>query len=139
MGCFAQPGGSAVSDAYVRTLSCAIQQSRCQWAGRIEHEALRALVARLGRAAAARTPVDHKKPRGSLLRGSNLTMAPLLRWLKSAPFKRYMQEVGAKFGMPDSNLDKNQGVFEHGLNSVGVARAAGVRGRNRPSDARLLS
>jgi len=39
---------------------------------------------------------------------------------------RVMNESGAKFGMPQNNLEKNQGVFEHGQNSVGVARAAGV-------------
>ncbi len=39
---------------------------------------------------------------------------------------RVMRESGAKFGMPERNLEKNQGVFEHGQNSIGVARAAGV-------------
>ncbi len=37
-----------------------------------------------------------------------------------------MREMGAKAGMPQRNLDKNQGVFEHGQNSIAVARAAGV-------------
>ncbi len=39
---------------------------------------------------------------------------------------RTMQEVGPKFGMPDSNLAKNQGVFELGQRSIGIAREAGV-------------
>ena len=39
---------------------------------------------------------------------------------------RAMQEAGSKFGMPERNLAKNQGVFDHGRHSIGVARAAGV-------------
>ena len=37
-----------------------------------------------------------------------------------------MRELGAKAGMPQRNLDKNAGVFEHGQHSISVARAAGV-------------
>lgn len=37
-----------------------------------------------------------------------------------------MQEIGAEFGMPLANLDKNRGVFERGQESIGIARAAGV-------------
>ena len=40
---------------------------------------------------------------------------------------RVMRESGAKFGMPERNLEKNQGVFEHGQHSIGVARTAGVQ------------
>lgn len=37
-----------------------------------------------------------------------------------------MQEMGHKLGLPERNLDKNQGVFEQGQRSIEVARAAGV-------------
>lgn len=37
-----------------------------------------------------------------------------------------MEEVGAKLGMPQVNLDKNAGVFDMGRRSVELARAAGV-------------
>jgi len=37
-----------------------------------------------------------------------------------------MREMGAKLGMPERNLEKNQGVFEHGQQSIDVAKAAGV-------------
>ncbi|MDH3294043.1 MAG: amidohydrolase family protein [Acidimicrobiia bacterium] len=37
-----------------------------------------------------------------------------------------MNENGAKFGLPERNLEKNQGVFEHGQRSIEVARSAGV-------------
>ncbi len=37
-----------------------------------------------------------------------------------------MREMGAKAGMPERNLVKNQGVFEQGQHSISVARAAGV-------------
>lgn len=37
-----------------------------------------------------------------------------------------MRELGAKAGMPQVNLDKNEGVFERGRSSIEVARAAGV-------------
>jgi len=37
-----------------------------------------------------------------------------------------MQEMGAKMGMPERNLDKNRGVFEQGQRSIGIAKAAGV-------------
>ncbi len=40
---------------------------------------------------------------------------------------RVMREQGAKFGMPERNLEKNEGVFEKGQHSIGVARAAGVQ------------
>ena len=39
---------------------------------------------------------------------------------------RVMNESGAKFGMPERNLEKNQGVFELGQQSIGIAREAGV-------------
>ncbi len=39
---------------------------------------------------------------------------------------RAMQEMGAKLGMPERNLEKNRGVFEQGQHSISVARAAGV-------------
>ncbi len=37
-----------------------------------------------------------------------------------------MEEVGAKLGMPQVNLDKNAGVFDMGRRSVELAKAAGV-------------
>lgn len=37
-----------------------------------------------------------------------------------------MAEMGAKAGMPQRNLDKNQGVFEQGRSSIEVAKNAGV-------------
>ncbi|MGB7860554.1 MAG: amidohydrolase family protein, partial [Acidimicrobiia bacterium] len=37
-----------------------------------------------------------------------------------------MSEMGAKAGMPQANLEKNQGVFEHGQSSITVAKKAGV-------------
>jgi imidazolonepropionase-like amidohydrolase len=37
-----------------------------------------------------------------------------------------MRELGAKAGLPERNLDKNQGVFEHGQRSIEVAKVAGV-------------
>ena len=37
-----------------------------------------------------------------------------------------MNDIGAKHGLPQRNLDKNRGVFEAGLRSVEVAKAAGV-------------
>lgn len=37
-----------------------------------------------------------------------------------------MAELGAKTGMPQRNLDKNDGVFELGKNSIAIARSAGV-------------
>ncbi len=37
-----------------------------------------------------------------------------------------MQELGAKAGMPERNLEKNRGVFDLGRQSIEVARTAGV-------------
>ena len=37
-----------------------------------------------------------------------------------------MQDEGAKMGLPQRNLDKNSGVFEMGLASIEIAKAAGV-------------
>ena len=37
-----------------------------------------------------------------------------------------LRDVGPKFGFPAVSLEKNQGVFEHGQNSIEIARAAGV-------------
>ena len=37
-----------------------------------------------------------------------------------------MSELGAKSGLPERNLEKNQGVFDHGRHSIAVARDAGV-------------
>jgi len=37
-----------------------------------------------------------------------------------------MQEVGAKMGMPQVNLDKNDGVFDLGRASIAIAKEAGV-------------
>jgi len=37
-----------------------------------------------------------------------------------------MDEIGAEVGLPSTNLQKNAGVFEAGLRSVEIARAAGV-------------
>lgn len=37
-----------------------------------------------------------------------------------------MQEVGAKMGLPQVSLDKNSGVFDMGLRSIEIAKAAGV-------------
>lgn len=38
-----------------------------------------------------------------------------------------MKAIGAEVGLPARNLEKNDGVLEHGLRSIEVARAAGVR------------
>lgn len=37
-----------------------------------------------------------------------------------------MQEAGAKLGLPQVNQDKNDGVFDMGLGSIEIAKAAGV-------------
>ncbi len=37
-----------------------------------------------------------------------------------------MGELGAKAGMPQKNLDKNQGVFDLGRHSIEIAKSAGV-------------
>lgn len=37
-----------------------------------------------------------------------------------------MQELGAKMGLPQVNLDKNTGVFEMGLRSIEIAKEAGI-------------
>lgn len=37
-----------------------------------------------------------------------------------------MQELGAKMGVPQVNLDKNSGVFEMGQRSIEIAKTAGV-------------
>ena len=39
---------------------------------------------------------------------------------------RTMEEIGAQSGLPSTNLEKNAGVFEAGLEAVEIARAAGV-------------
>jgi imidazolonepropionase-like amidohydrolase len=49
-----------------------------------------------------------------------VTMVPTLVTYKA------MAEIGAMVGLPAPNIAKNEGVFEHGLRSVGIARAAGV-------------
>ncbi|MDG2263121.1 MAG: amidohydrolase family protein [Actinomycetota bacterium] len=49
-----------------------------------------------------------------------VTMVPTLVTYKA------MQEVGAKMGMPQVNLDKNDGVFDMGRRSVQIAKDAGV-------------
>jgi imidazolonepropionase-like amidohydrolase len=38
-----------------------------------------------------------------------------------------MQEMGAKLGLPEQNLQKNDGVFERGQRSIEIARSAGVQ------------
>ena len=48
------------------------------------------------------------------------TMVPTLVTYKA------MQEAGAKLGLPQVNQDKNDGVFEMGLGSIEIAKAAGV-------------
>ena len=48
------------------------------------------------------------------------TMVPTLVTYKA------MQEVGAKLGLPQVNLDKNTGVFDMGLASIEIAKDAGV-------------
>ena len=48
------------------------------------------------------------------------TMVPTLVTYKA------MQEVGAKLGLPKVNQDKNDGVFDMGLASIEIAKAAGV-------------
>ena len=40
---------------------------------------------------------------------------------------RAMNELGAKMGMPERNLEKNRGVFEAGQQSIEIARRAGVK------------
>lgn len=50
----------------------------------------------------------------------DVTMVPTLVTYKA------MSEMGAKAGIPQRNLDKNEGVFEHGRNSIAIAKAAGV-------------
>ena len=37
-----------------------------------------------------------------------------------------MQEVGAKMGLPQVNLDKNSGVYDMGLRSIEIAKQAGI-------------
>ncbi len=37
-----------------------------------------------------------------------------------------MRELGAKAGLPERNLQKNEGVFELGRSSIAIAKAAGV-------------
>ena len=49
-----------------------------------------------------------------------VTMVPTLVTYKA------MSEIGAKSGMPQRNLDKNDGVYELGRHSIDVAKAAGV-------------
>ena len=49
-----------------------------------------------------------------------VTMVPTLVTYKA------MSEIGAKSGMPQRNLDKNEGVYELGRRSIDVAKAAGV-------------
>jgi len=49
-----------------------------------------------------------------------VTMVPTLVTYKA------MAELGAKLGMPQQNLSKNDGVFEAGQSSIAVAKAAGV-------------
>jgi len=39
---------------------------------------------------------------------------------------RAMEDLGAKAGLPQANLDKNKGVFAAGQRSIEIARAAGV-------------
>ena len=54
------------------------------------------------------------------LAGLDAVMVPTLVTYKA------MQEVGAKFGLPEVNLQKNRGVFEHGQRAIEIARTAGV-------------
>lgn len=49
-----------------------------------------------------------------------VTMVPTLVTYKA------MAEIGAMVGLPALNIAKNDGVFEHGLHSIGIARSAGV-------------
>jgi len=49
-----------------------------------------------------------------------VTMVPTLVTYKA------MSEIGAKSGMPQRNLDKNDGVYELGRHSIDVAKAAAV-------------
>ncbi len=49
-----------------------------------------------------------------------VTMVPTLVTYKA------MAEIGAMVGLPARNIEKNEGVFDRGLESVGIARAAGV-------------
>lgn len=56
---------------------------------------------------------EHIAPRG-------VTMVPTLITYRA------MRELGAKMGMPARNLEKNQGVFEAGQQSIEIARRAGL-------------
>ncbi|MGI9616007.1 MAG: amidohydrolase family protein [Acidimicrobiales bacterium] len=59
-------------------------------------------------------------PIAARMAGLGVTMVPTLVTYKA------MSEIGAKSGMPQRNLDKNDGVYELGRHSIDVAKAAGV-------------
>ena len=50
----------------------------------------------------------------------DVTMVPTLVTYKA------MAEIGAKFGLPERNVEKNQGVLEAGRTSIEIARRAGL-------------
>jgi len=54
------------------------------------------------------------------LAGLGVVVVPTLVTYKA------MQEVGAKMGMPQVNVDKNNGVFDMGRAAIEIAKAAGV-------------
>lgn len=59
-------------------------------------------------------------PTASRMADLGVTMVPTLVTYKA------MAEIGAMVGLPARNIEKNEGVFDRGLESVGIARAAGV-------------
>lgn len=59
-------------------------------------------------------------PTAEHLAALDVVMVPTLVTYKA------MEEVGAKFGLPERNQEKNRGVFEHGQRSIGIARDAGL-------------
>ena len=60
------------------------------------------------------------KPIAARMAELGVTMVPTLVTYAA------MSEMGAKTGMPQRNLDKNDGVFELGRASIAIAREAGV-------------
>lgn len=60
------------------------------------------------------------EPTAARMAELGVTLVPTLVTYKA------MAEIGALVGLPAANIAKNEGVFEHGLRSVGIARAAGV-------------
>lgn len=60
------------------------------------------------------------RPTANRMAELDITMVPTLVTYAA------MDEIGGKFGLPQRNLDKNRGVFEHGRQSIEIAAEAGV-------------